>query len=45
MPRMRLGEVIYGVYRIERFQSDDGSALQHSELGLPRVRGKDGGPR
>jgi hypothetical protein len=45
MPRIRFGEVIYGVYQIEWFQSHEGSALQHSELGLPGVRGKDGRPR
>lgn len=38
------GEVIH-VYQTEQFHSHEGRALQHSELDLPRVRGKDGRPR
>ena len=44
MPRIRYGEVKYGVYQIEGAQSDEGSALRHSELGLPGVRREDGRP-
>ncbi len=45
MPLTDHDEVIHDAYQTEQFQSDEGSALQHSELGLPRVRGKDGRPR
>jgi len=44
MPRIRYGEVKHGLYQIEGLKSDERSALLHSELGLPGVRGKDGRP-